>query len=115
MQCERCGTLMALGAETAHNGRFLCRKCYLDVLSPSGVCESWILRDTRRWQLTDVQQRIIARLQVGNASLADLAATTALAETDLESALGRLERLQMVRAVGKDGTKVFQLTRQPSA
>jgi len=109
MQCERCGSLMALGAETAHNGRFLCRECHLDVLSPSGVCEPWTLQSSRR-SLNDIQRRILTCLKAGSASLAELAAGLPMGEPDLERELGGLQRMDLVRVARKGGTKVFRRT-----
>ncbi|MDH5297482.1 MAG: helix-turn-helix domain-containing protein [Desulfobulbaceae bacterium] len=111
MQCERCGVLMALGVETAHNGRFLCRECYMDVLAPSGVCSpgtgSWVGSGAL---LSAVQRRILDRLASGDgASLGELAGGLAMEPAELEREIGRLGSMEKVRSTLKDGKKIFRL------
>ena len=107
MQCERCGELMPLGAETAHNGRFLCRECYLDVLSPSGVSEAWTRHSSRRLP-NKLQAQILDFLFKRSASLAELAAGLKFEAADLDRELSALQEMEMVRVARKDGTKVFR-------
>jgi len=106
MQCERCGKLMAPGKETAHNGQFLCRECFLDVLSPSGICNTAIQRGI----LTPRQRRIMAALGDNDGvAFAELAAGLALSAGELERELATLARLEKVRESSKDGKKVFRV------
>jgi len=106
MQCERCGKLMAPGKEAAHNGQFLCRECFMDVLSPTGVCNTAIQRGI----LTPRQRRIMAALSDNDGVAFDeLAAGLALPAGDLERELSALARLEKVRESRKDGKKVFRV------
>ncbi len=106
MQCERCGVLMELGKETAHNGRFLCRNCFMEVLAPSGVCEAVIQRGI----ITSQQRRVLAMLSDNHGlDLDALSAVLDLPQADLERELFALVRREKVRDVRKDGKKVFLL------
>ena len=104
LQCERCGALLALGKETAHNGRFLCRACFLEVLAPSGVCDTAIQRGI----LTPRQNRILASLSDNDGfALDSLAAGLDLPLAALERELLTLARMEKVRTVSKDGKNIF--------
>lgn len=105
MQCERCGALMALGEETAHNDRFLCGECFMDVLAPSGICNTAIQRGI----CTPRQQRILAALSESDGVLVeDLAARLDLPIGTLEGELRVLLRMEKVRDDRKDGKKIFR-------
>ena len=106
MQCERCGALMALGKETAHNDRFLCGKCFMDVLAPSGVCNIAIQRGI----CTSRQHRILAALRENDGVvLEDLAASLDLSISTLEADLRVLMKMEKVRDGYKDGKKIFRI------
>lgn len=106
MQCERCGALMAPGKETAYNDRFLCGKCFMDVLAPSGVCNTAIQRGI----CTSAQQRILAALS-GNegASLEDLASRLEMSIAAVERELRVLVSMEKVRDECKDGKNIFRI------
>lgn len=41
MHCDRCGEIVEAGDEKAYNSETLCDDCYMDVLSPTRICDPW--------------------------------------------------------------------------
>ncbi|MDH3393380.1 MAG: ArsR family transcriptional regulator [Desulfobulbaceae bacterium] len=106
MQCERCGALMALGEEKAYSDRFLCEKCFMDVLAPSGICNTAIQRGI----CTSRQHRILAAINDNDGiTLEDLAARLDLPASTVEDELLVLVRMEKVRDDRKGGKKIYRI------
>ncbi|MEA1923716.1 MAG: hypothetical protein U9N63_13805 [Pseudomonadota bacterium] len=41
MNCDRCGETVDAGDEQSYNSETLCDDCYMDVLSPTRICDPW--------------------------------------------------------------------------
>jgi len=96
MQCDRCGDEIGLGDERLHNSEKLCDDCYMDVLSPTRICDPWAVRHAKacsgdETKLTATQQEIIKILtDTGGIIMTDLAARLNLKEKEVERNLAAL-------------------------
>ena len=115
MQCDRCGDTIDPGDARLHHSEKLCDDCYMDVLSPTRICDPWAVRHAKacggdETALTAVQQNIIKILtDTGGILMADLAAKLNLKEKELERNLAALRHMEKIKARPENGRKVFCL------
>ena len=115
MQCDRCGDTIDPGEERRHHSETLCDDCYMDVLSPTRICDPWAVRHAQACGsdetiLTATQQKIIKILtETGGILLTDLAARLNLKEKELERDLAALRHMEKIKARPENGRKVFCL------
>ncbi len=115
MKCERCGGKLDAGEEIKYMGQVLCEDCYMDVLSPTRVCDPWAVysaksEDRSGTTLTDVQEKVLEILkETGGLEPDGLAKRLGLKTTDVQRELAALRHMEKVRAAMKGGKKVFCL------
>ena len=115
MQCDRCGDAIENGEERQHHSETLCDDCYMDVLSPTRICDPWAVKHakacgTSETTLTPTQQSIIKILSdTGGITMADLATRLKLKEKELERDLAALRHMEKTKARPENGRKVFCL------
>lgn len=115
MQCDRCGDTIAKGEERRHHSETLCDDCYMDVLSPTRICDPWAVRHAKacgssETALTPMQQNIIKILRdTGGITMDDLAGRLDLKEKVLERDLAALRHMEKIKARPENGCKLFCL------
>ncbi len=115
MNCDRCGESVEVGDEKAYNSETLCDDCYMDVLSPTRICDPWAVRHAKLSQdsesdLTTVQHEIIKILtDTGGAEMAVLEAKLGLKAKEVERNLAALRHMEKIKARPENGRKVFCL------
>lgn len=116
MQCDRCGETIDSGEERVHHSETLCDDCYMDVLSPTRICDPWAVRHAKACSsddestLTTTQQAIIKILtDTGGILMAALAKKLSLKEKELERNLAALRHMEKIKARPENGQKVFCL------
>jgi len=115
MQCDRCGDPIDQGEERRHHSETLCDDCYMDVLSPTRICDPWAVRHAKSCSnaestLTATQQDIINILtETGGILMTDLAARLGMKEKELERNLAALRHMEKIKARPENGRKVFCL------
>ncbi len=115
MQCDRCGDTIDPGEERLHNSEKLCDDCYMDVLSPTRICDPWAVRHAKacsndETNLTAIQQNIIKILaDTGGITMNNLATRLSIKEKELERNLAALRHMEKIKARPENGQKVFCL------
>ena len=118
MECERCKDIIESGEEREYAGRVLCEDCYMDALSPAKSCDPWAVHSAKNlgrtlaggFELTDVQQRILAVLEeTGGISPKQLAERLRLTPADLERHVAALRHMEKVRGELREGRKYIRL------
>ncbi len=115
MQCDRCGESIDSGDERVHHSETLCDDCYMDVLSPTRICDPWAVRhakacSTGETVLTAIQQNIVKILtDTGGITMTDLAVRLDLKERELERDLAALRHMEKIKARPENGQKIFCL------
>jgi hypothetical protein len=118
MQCERCKSAIPEGEEMELHGQVLCEDCYLDLLSPSRVCDPWAVHSAKTFlnntgselNLTSIQRKILAILQnEGPQEIVNLCKSLQIKATDIERELAALRHMEKIRGERKDGKKRIRL------
>ncbi|MEA3332509.1 MAG: hypothetical protein U9Q58_02810 [Pseudomonadota bacterium] len=115
MNCDRCGETVDVGDERSYNSETLCDDCYMDVLSPTRICDPWAVRHAKlsldsESGLTAVQQKIIKILgDTGGVEMAELAANLDLKSKEVERNLAALRHMEKIKARPENGRKIFCL------
>ena len=115
MICHKCGCQIEKGAEKEYKGQILCEDCYMDVLSPTKICDPWAVYTAKSMAgdgltLTEVQENILAALkETGGMELEELAKRLDITFSDLQREIATLRHMEKVRATMKNGKKVFCL------
>ncbi|MCD6293153.1 MAG: hypothetical protein J7M09_06875 [Deltaproteobacteria bacterium] len=115
MECDRCGEIIETGDEKIYNSETLCDDCYMDVLSPTRICDPWAVRHAKacldkETTLTMVQQQIIKILtDTGGITMSDLSSTLNLKNKEIERNLATLRHMEKIKARPENGEKLFCL------
>ncbi len=115
MNCDRCGETIEPGDEEICNSQTLCEDCYMDVLSPTKICDPWAVHHAKSCpeseiNLTSTQQNIITALsETGGLEMIPLAERVCLSTRELERNLATLRHMEKIKARPENGKKVFCL------
>ena len=115
MNCDRCGETIDAGEEKTNNSETLCDDCYMDVLSPTRICDPWAVHHAKscsddELHLTAVQTEIINILtQTGGVEMAVLTETIGLGSKEIERNLAALRHMEKIKARPENGKKMFCL------
>ena len=115
MDCDRCGEVVEVGDEKVYHSETLCEDCYMDVLSPTRICDPWAVHNAKsslgtEASLTRVQQEIIGILtDTGGAGMATLTAKLNLKAKEIERNLAALRHMEKIKARPENGQKIFCL------
>lgn len=115
MRCERCGQSVEPDELREHHGRQVCEDCYMDLLSPTRMCDPWAVHSAKSTlelaggdQLSDLQQKIMQAIeQSGGISLAELVQRLDVPEAQLEKEVAALRHMEKLRAQMHQGRKVL--------
>lgn len=113
--CDRCGENINAGEEESYNSEILCDDCYMDVLSPTRICDPWAVRHAKLSMdsevgLTTVQQKILEILgETGGVEMSVLAANLDLKAKEVERDLAALRHMEKIKARPENGRKIFCL------
>ena len=115
MRCDKCGESIEPGDEEVVNSQTLCEECYMDVLSPTKICDPWAVHHAKSCSeseinLTATQQKIITALtETGGLEMAPLAQRAGLTSRELERDLATLRHMEKIKARPENGKKIFCL------
>lgn len=115
MHCDKCGETIDAGEENANNSETLCDDCYMDVLSPTRICDPWAVHHAKSCSgsevnLTAVQKEIIKILtETGGVEMAILAEHLGLKNKEVERNLATLRHMEKIKARPENGKKIFCL------
>ena len=118
IKCDRCKRVVPKGEQKALHGQILCEDCYMDLLSPSRICDPWAVhsamtflkRKTTNLKLTPVQQKIVDILQnEGPQRPANLCRRLQIREADIERDIAALRHMEKIRGELKDGKTLIRL------
>lgn len=117
MNCQRCQAQVDESELREHHGHRVCEDCYMDLLSPTRMCDPWAVRSAKSTlelkdgdNLNDLQQGILEILQqCEGISLRDLAVRLKTSERQLEKEVAALRHMEKVRAAMQNGRKVLVL------
>ena len=115
MHCDKCGETIATDDEKAYNSQILCEDCYMDILSPTRICDPWAVYHAKSCSdseisLTSVQQKIILILtETGGLEMAVLTKKLGLTYRELERNLATLRHMEKIKARPENGKKIFCL------
>ncbi len=115
MMCDVCGCQIKEGDEREHKGQILCEDCYMDVLSPAKICDPWAVYTAKSMSgnsivLTKMQEDILGILKkTCGTELEELAKKLDISLSDLQREIATLRHMEKVKAMMKDGKKVFCL------
>ena len=113
MICDRCRQSIKKGEERKHHGQILCEDCYMDVLSPTRICDPWAVHSAKsleksgfNQQFTEVQKEILKLLEeTGGLEPALIAEKLHLKMSDLEMEIAALRHIEKVRGELRNGKK----------
>lgn len=115
MHCDKCGATIEPGEEELCNSQTLCEDCYMDVLSPTKICDPWAVHHAKSCSesessLNSTQQSIITALtETGGLEMEPLAEKLDLKVRELERNLATLRHMEKIKARPENGKKVFCL------
>ncbi len=115
MNCDKCGAVIEPGEEEVCNNQTLCEDCYMDVLSPTKICDPWAVHHAKscagdELHLNATQQQIITALtESGGLEMEPLAQKVGLTTRELERELATLRHMEKIKARPENGKKVFCL------
>lgn len=71
MQCDRCKKMIQNGEEMKFKGQTLCEDCYMELLSPTRMCDPWAVYTAKSFSdgsgtkqlLTEGQKKILELIE----------------------------------------------------
>jgi hypothetical protein len=108
--CGKCGAPYDPAEAREYRGEELCEDCYLDVLSPTVVCDPWAVHTAKSLKdlpgghdLTPLQQKLYDLVKErGEVPIPEAAAILGLTEDDLRREFAPLRHMEKLRACKKD-------------
>ncbi|MBM4301665.1 MAG: hypothetical protein FJ121_09060 [Deltaproteobacteria bacterium] len=115
-KCTKCGAAVDAEEVKEYRGEELCEDCYLDVMSPTQVCDPWAVHTAKSLKdlpgghdLTPVQQRLYDLVKErGEVPIPEACAHLGLSEDDLRREFAPLRHMEKLRGCKKDN--IIQLT-----
>ncbi len=118
MQCDRCKKKIKKGEEMKFRGQILCEDCYMEILSPTRMCDPWAVYTAKSFSdgssaqevLTEKQKKILELLEEsGGIEFTLLAERLGVNPSELERELAVLRHMEKIKARLKDGKKNFEI------
>jgi hypothetical protein len=111
VNCDKCENKIQQGEQYEHCGQNLCEDCYMDALSPTRICNPWLVHSAKTLQdntsgelhLTELQSKIHQEVvKTGGVEINELRDRFGLDEAEFEKQIATLHHMEKIQAKKRD-------------